>query len=307
MSRIERKKSKKRWLKIPLIIIGLFVLGVGIYAFSVYNNAKNTVNEKMHEPVESIDTSITKKKIKGTEPLNILLLGIDAESGERGRSDALMILTLEPKSDRMQLVSIPRDTRTTIVGKGIEDKINHAYAFGGTDMTIATVENFLDIDIDYYVRMNMAGLKDLVDELGTITVNNEIEWSDSKYNFNKGPIAMDADQTMAFVRMRKQDPAGDFGRTKRQRQVIKGIINEGASIGSVTKIDSMINIFGTNMATNMDFDDMKKIFGGYKDTRKNVAEYMMEGTGKNIGGTYYMIVSDEEVQKVHGMIKEMEM
>ncbi|MGM8213912.1 LCP family glycopolymer transferase [Virgibacillus sp. W0430] len=307
MKRVERKKSSFRWLKITLLLVGAITLGVGIYSFTVYTNAKNTVNDKMHEPVQSIDTTKTKQKIKATEPLNILLLGIDAESGEKGRSDALILLTLEPKSDRMQLVSIPRDTRTTIVGKQIEDKINHSYAFGGTDMTIATVENFLDIDIDYYVRMNMAGLKELVSELGTITVNNEIEWRDNNYTFTKGPIVMDADQTMAFVRMRKQDPAGDFGRTKRQRQVIQGIINEGASIGSVTKIDRMINIFGTNMATNMDFDDMKKIFGGYKDTRKNVTEYMIEGTGKNIDGIYYMIVSEEEVQKVHGMIKEMEM
>lgn len=306
MNRSDRKRSKKRWLKVVLIIIGLFVFGIGMYVYSVYSNAKNTVNDKMHEPVDSIDTDITKEKISATEPLNILLLGIDATSGEKGRSDAIMILTLDPNSDRMQLVSIPRDTRTTIVGKGMEDKINHAYAFGGTDMTIATVEQFLDIGIDYYVRMNMAGLNELVSELGTITVNNEMEWSDSSYTFQKGPIEMDADQTMAYVRMRKQDPSGDFGRTKRQRQVIQGIINEGASISSVTKISGMIDIFGTNMATNMDFDDMKKVFNGYKDTRKNVTEYMMKGTGKRIGGIYYLIVSDEEIQKVNEMIKEME-
>lgn len=300
--RTDRKKPKRLWLKIPLIIIMLLVIGVGAYAYSIYSNAKNTVNEKMHEPVDTIDTSVAKKKIKATEPLNILLLGVDQRSGDKGRSDALMILSLDPKKDTMQLVSIPRDTRTTIVGKGIEDKINHAYAFGGTEMSVATVENFLGIDLDYYVRMNMEGLQELVDELGTITVDNEIEWQDGKYNFTKGPIEMDGQQTMAFVRMRKQDPSGDFGRTKRQRQVIEGIVNRGATVGSVPKINSTIDILGNNMATNMDFDDMKKLLTGYKDTRKNVVSYMMEGTGTKIDGVYYMVVSDEEVQKVHGMI-----
>lgn len=306
MRRSDRhNKPRRLWLKIPLVLILLFILGVGGYAYSIYNNAKKTVNDKMHEPVDTIDTSVAKKKIKATEPLNILLMGIDSHSSEKGRSDALMILSLNPKTDTLQLVSIPRDARTTIVGKGIEDKINHAYAFGGTDMAIATVENFLDIELDYYVRMNMDGLMELVDELGSITVNNEIAWNDGKYDFTEGPVEMDGEKTMAFVRMRKKDPSGDFGRTKRQRQVVQGIIEKGASVGSITKIDSMIDIFGNNMATNMDFDDMKKIFGGYKDTRKNYKEYMMEGTGQKIDGIYYLIVPNEEVQKVHQMIVDL--
>src|SRR5699024_11700178 len=150
--------------------------------------------------------------------LNILLLGVDERKYDSGRSDALMVLSLNPKDDSMQLVSIPRDTRTTIVGKGFEDKINHAYAFGGSDMSVATVENFLNIELDHYVRMNMEGLKELVDKLGTITVDNEIAWNDGKYDFNTGPVEMDGDKTMAYVRMRKQDPDGDFGRTERQRR-----------------------------------------------------------------------------------------
>lgn len=300
--RTNRNKPRRLWLKIPLIIIVVLALGIGGYAFSIYNNAKKTVNDKMHEPVESIDLEATKQKVKATKPLNILLLGIDARENDRGRSDALMVLSLNPKNDAMQLVSIPRDTRTTIVGKGIEDKINHAYAFGGTDMAVATVENFLDIDLDYYVRINMEGLQELVDELGYITVNNEIAWNDGKYHFTEGPIEMDGDKTMHFVRMRKQDPDGDFGRTKRQRKVIQGIIERGATVGSVTKIDSLMNILGNNMTTNLDFADMKKMLTGYASTRKNFTDYQVQGTGQKINGTYYLIVSDEEIAKVHGMI-----
>ncbi|WP_340002268.1 LCP family protein [Oceanobacillus sp. FSL K6-0127] len=298
-----QKKSRKLWLKIPLILIGVIVLGVGAYAISIYNNVAKTVNEKMHEPVDSIDREATKKKMKATEKLTILLLGIDSQEGTSGRSDALMVLSLDPTDDSMQLISIPRDTRTTIVGKGTEDKINHAHAFGGTDMSIATVENLLDIELDYYVRMNMDGLSELVDELGTITVDNEIAWNDGTNNFNVGPVELDGDQTMAFVRMRKQDPNGDFGRTSRQRQVIEGIINKGASVGSVTKINSTIDILGNNMATNLDFDDMKKLLSGYKDTRNNVVSYQLQGDGTTIDGIYYLIVTGEEIAKVRGMLE----
>ena len=304
MSRSNKKKSKKLWLKIPIIVIIVVLLGVGTYAFMVYNNVKKTVNDKMHDPVSSIDLGLAKGKIKGTEPLNILLMGIDTEESDKGRSDALMVLSVDPKKDTMQLISIPRDTRTTIVGKGKEDKINHSYAFGGSDMTIATVEEFLDVEMDYYVRMNMSGLQELVDQIGGITVGNDIAWKDDKYDFGFGPTEMDGDKTMHFVRMRKQDPEGDFGRTKRQRQVIQGIVDKGASVGSITKIDGMIDILGNNMATNLDFDDMKKLLSGYKDTRKNFVEYQMQGEGSMIDGVYYFIVPEEEISKVHDMIAD---
>src|SRR5690625_5762855 len=88
MGRRDRKKPRRLWLKIPLIIILVLVLGIAGYAFFVYQNAKNTVNDQMHDPVETIDTDLTKKKLQDTEKLNILLLGIDTE-GEgnlKGRS-----------------------------------------------------------------------------------------------------------------------------------------------------------------------------------------------------------------------------
>ncbi len=289
----------------PLIIIFLIIVGgVGIYAWTIINNVEKTVDTKMHEPVDSIDLQEVKKKLNATEPLNILLLGVDQRGNDKGRSDALMVLTLKPEKDEMQIVSIPRDTRTLIVGEGYEDKINHAYAFGGADMSVQTVENFLGIELDYFVRINMEGLKELVDVVGTITVNNEIEWSDGKYNFTKGPIEMDGEKTLAYVRMRKQDPAGDFGRTERQRKVIAGIIDSGANIANVTKIHEVIEVMGNNMTTSLQFDDMKALLDGYSDTRKKITNYQVQGSGTKIDGIYYYIVPQEEVEKVRNMIQE---
>lgn len=303
MSRRTRKKEKKkRWYKIPLIVLGILILLGGTWVLSMYNKAKNTVNEKMHQEVESIDKQLSKKKMKEKDQLNILVLGLDSAEGESGRTDTIMVMTLRPESDSMQLISIPRDTRTTIVGKGIEDKINHAYAFGKEDMAIATVENFLNIDIDYHVLLNMKGLKALIDELGGITVESELAWNDGSYNFQEGLTELDGDKALAYVRMRKQDPAGDFGRAKRQRQVVAGMIDKGASIGSIGKISSTIDILGKNMSTSLDFDDMKRLFTGYMGVRHNIESYQVQGQGTTIGGTYYYIVPEDEVAHVHKMI-----
>lgn len=309
---MQHKKSRKKWVIIPLIIIVLLLLSVGGYALYLYNSAKVLVNDDMHNPVETIDTKRTKEKLKKTETINVLLLGIDSEDDQIGRSDAIMVMQLLPMTDEMKIVSIPRDTRTEIAGLDREDKINHAYAFGavecgvacGADRAVATVEQMLDIEIDYYVSININGLVELVDELGSISVDNDIEWSDRKYNFPQGVIEMDGEKTKAFVRMRKQDPKGDFGRTQRQRKVIEGIIQEGASVGSLPKLTGMMDVLGKNMSTNMDFDDMKTLFSSYRDTRRKIDEYMVQGTGTRIEDIYYLIVSDEEVNKVHRMLTE---
>lgn len=302
-----KKKPKRLWLKMSLAVVLVLVLGVSAFAFSVYSDAKQTVNKKIHENVTSIDTKVGKKKISKEKPLNILLLGVDKRPGDGGRSDALMVLSLDPKKNEMKLISIPRDTRTLIAGKGYEDKINHAYAFGGVDMSIATVENLLNVELDYYVEMNMQGLSEMVDAVGGITVDNPIDWYDEGYykkgyHYEKGNISLNGAKALGYVRMRHLDPNGGFGRTKRQRQVIQAIIDKGASISSVTKIDSMIDVLGDNMTTNMDFDDMKNLLFNYKDVRQNVVSYMMQGNGTTIDGVYYLLVPDEEVAKVHGMI-----
>src|SRR5690625_3930655 len=151
--RRKNKQIKKRnwWLLTPLILIGVIILAVGVYAAYVYFGVKQSVDGEMYEPVTAIDREKTQVKIDERDNLNILLLGIDAEDSRRGRSDAVIVLTLKPEDDEMQMVSIPRDTRVTIAGRGIEDKINHAYSFGGPDMAIQTVEDFLGIELDYFV------------------------------------------------------------------------------------------------------------------------------------------------------------
>ncbi|MBM7539935.1 LCP family protein [Amphibacillus cookii] len=300
-----RKDKKKRnwWILTPLIILLILIVSIGSYAAYVFFGVKNNIDGKMYESVSAIDSNLTQKKLSDRENLNILLLGIDAESEESGRSDAMMVMSLKPENDEMTLISIPRDTRTTIIGRGTEDKINHAFAFGGPDMAIETVENFLDIDLDFFVRINMEGLEELVNELGTITINNELDFNQGGHHFPIGPIELNGDMTMNYVRMRKQDPDGDFGRTERQRKVIEGIINEGATISNATRIVEFTDILGNNMGTNLEFNDMLTLLQHYRNTRRNFESYQIQGSGTMINNVYYYIVPDQEIVKVREMIE----
>src|SRR5690625_1459504 len=123
MGRVKKRITKRKWYKIPLIIIGISLLLGIVWGVYTWNNAKQTVNKKMYQEVDTIDHKLSKKKVKEREQLNILILGIDSKTGSSGRSDSLMVMTLKPETNSMQLISIPRDTRTLIVGKGFEDRI----------------------------------------------------------------------------------------------------------------------------------------------------------------------------------------
>ncbi|GEM01625.1 cell envelope-related function transcriptional attenuator common domain-containing protein [Halolactibacillus halophilus] len=301
----KKKNKKKWWILTPIIILLILLVSIVGYGFHLYTEVKNNIDDNMHEQVSDhvIDTEKTKEKIENKDNINILLLGIDSESSVSGRSDAIIVMTLNPNEDKIQLVSIPRDTRVTIVGRGEEDKINHAHAFGGPDMAIETVESFLDIDIDYFARVNMDGMAELVDLVGPITVNNELAFSQGGDTFPLGDITLTGPETMNFVRMRKEDPRGDFGRTERQRKVIEGIVAEGAKIENITRISDLLDVLGDNVSTNMTFSDMTSLFQDYRQTASNFEDYQMQGSGTMINGIYYYIVTEDEINRVHDLIE----
>jgi LCP family protein required for cell wall assembly len=298
---------KKKILITVFSIIGLIVIAIGGYAFYLYSAVKDTAS-KMHEQVQ-YNSPQPKPNLKtNNQPISILLMGVDQRKGDSGRSDTLITITLNPKSKKMQMVSIPRDTRTEIAGRGTQDKINAAYAYGGTKMAVETVENFTGVPMNYYIRVNMDALKALVDAVGGVTVQNKIDWYDEGYykkgfHFHKGELTMGGKEALGYVRMRHLDPRGDFGRNDRQRQVIEGIINKASSISSVTRFTSILSALGDNVKTNMTFDDMMNIQKNYRDCSTHIEQYEVKGNDEKINGIYYLGVPQEEQSKVSAMLK----
>ncbi|MGN7298766.1 polyisoprenyl-teichoic acid--peptidoglycan teichoic acid transferase TagU [Ferdinandcohnia sp. SAFN-114] len=307
MGRQNKKKmstGKKVLLSILSIII-IVILGVGGYGFYLYNSVAKTV-DSMHTPIErdKSDKRTEEVVFEKRDPISVLLMGVDARAGDRGRSDSLIVLTVNPGDKSMKMVSIPRDTRTEIVGKGFQDKINHAYAFGGPEMAIDTVENFLDIPIDYYVQVNMESFKEIVDAVGGVTVNSNFAFNYDGHTFSEGQITLNGDEALAYTRMRKKDPRGDFGRQERQRQVIMGVIDKGASFSSLTKFGGILDALGKNIQTNLTFDEMVDIQKNYKEARHSLEQSMVKGSGTKIDGIYYYSVPEEERTALSTMLKE---
>ncbi|MCH1627848.1 LytR family transcriptional regulator [Fredinandcohnia quinoae] len=303
MGRTERNaKKKKKWPKIVGIISLILVLAVGGYAIYLYQSVASTVG-KMHEERGPSDKRVEEVNISESDPLSILLVGVDERKGDKGRTDSIVVVSVNPKQKSMQMLSIPRDTRVEIVGKGTEDKINHAYAFGGIDMTIDTIEHFLDVPIDYFVKVNMEGFQQIIDSLGGIEVQNTFAFSYGGNDFPEGHLSLKGSEALNYSRMRYEDPKGDFGRQDRQKQVIKGIVDKGASFSSITKFDDILEALEGNVTTNMSFDEMKSIQANYKEARHNVDQFTIKGTGKTLDKWYY-IVSEEERLAVSERLKK---
>lgn len=297
----ERKRVKRIWIGAIVLCLAL----VGTYVFSVYHKLQQTISE-IHEPIQREHSDKRPEELSFTEkqPISILLIGVDERKNDRGRADSLIVMTVNPKKQSIEMVSIPRDTRTLIVGKGKEDKINHSYAFGGVEMTLATVEHFLDIPIDYYIKVNMESFKDIVDAVGGVTVNNAFAFEYEGELFPKGEITLNGEKALKYTRMRYDDPRGDFGRQDRQKQVIEAIIEKGASFSSLTNYGDILEAIGKNIKTNLTFDDMKQIQANYKEARRHIEQLHIQGKGQKINGIYYLIVPEEERIAISQRLKE---
>ncbi|MHA7138189.1 LytR family transcriptional regulator [Rossellomorea arthrocnemi] len=307
--RSDKHKAKRKWPKVVGIIALLLLLGGGAYAYSIYHSLNKTV-ETMSEKIDrpKSEKRIEEVKFDKKHPFSVLLLGVDERSGDRGRSDTMIVVTVNPHEKTTKMLSIPRDTRVEIVGKGFDDKINHAYAFGGVEMAMDSVEQFLDIPIDYYAKINMEGFKDIVNAVGGVTVNNDFTFTYSGHTFNEGSISLNGDEALLYSRMRKLDPRGDFGRQARQRQVIQAVIKEGASVSSLWNYGDIFGAIGENVKTNLTLDEMVDIQKNYKSATKDIKQSQIAGSGTMISNgsqdIYYYIVPEAERQKVQSELKD---
>lgn len=282
-------------------VIGIILLMIGLYIFyqvgSTFSDIHNPLTRDIDEERDKELTQIIKKN----ETINLLLLGVDERPGDKGRSDTIILMSLNPRTDSILMLSIPRDTYVHIPGHGM-DKINHAYAFGDVELSIQTVEEVLRVPVHFYAKVNMDGFKEGIDAIGGVTVQNELAFSQGEHHFPEGPIHLNGDQALDYIRMRNNDPQGDIGRNKRQRMLIEAAMSEAASFSSITKIGPILNILGDNVQTDLTLSRMQSLFSDYRNTRKNIETIELNGSGQFIGPTWYYVVSDDEFNRVHRAI-----
>ena len=282
---VENENSKieiNRWIKVALIILLVIVLSIivvaGIFVGSKLGkiNFKNLdekdleINEDLYSEIEGL----TKKEYE--QVINIVLLGSDSKDMNDtygGSSDAIMIISVNPKYKSIKLISIPRDTAAYIEGEDDRYKINAAFAKGKEQLAIKTINKTFDLNLKEYVTINISSMYDIINELGGVEVNitkEEMRWIneyvDMFYKFsgkptkkvtNYGKVTLTGEQAAAHVKERMAGSSsatqshGDYGRTVRQREVFISMLNKIASkdMGEISRIMDLIL---SQVTTNID-------------------------------------------------------
>ncbi|MCY0090950.1 MULTISPECIES: LCP family protein [Bacillus amyloliquefaciens group] len=317
--RVRKKKKSKRKIifkRILLLLTLVLLVAAGFGGYKVYK----TINaaDNAYDALSRGDKSKLRDKVINMKkkPFSILFMGIEnyATSGKGGRSDSLIVVTLDPRNKTMKMLSIPRDTRVTLAGDttGKKSKINAAFAKGGADETVSTVEDLLDIPIDKYVTVDFNGFKDVIDEVGGVDVKVPFDFDEmsdvskkKRIYFKKGNMHLNGEQALAYARMRKQDKRGDFGRNDRQKQILNALIDQMSRAGNIAKIDKIAETASNNVQTNIRITEglaLQQIYSGF--TSKKIDTLTITGSDLYLGGTattrgtYYFQPDPTNLEKI---------
>ena len=221
---------------------------------------KETNNELMDNlriienySIETEIKNINKDIDVTSDSYNILITGIDSYGSitRVSRSDVNMIVSVNPKENKILLTSIPRDYYVYLSDYGDYDKLTHTGIYG-IDVTTKALEDLLDIDINYYVKVNFTTLVDIVDELGGITVNSKYDFTSiDGYHFSKGNNNLNGAEALSFARERQAFSEGDRVRVENQQLVLTAIINKVLSAGIITNYNNLLNALSGEFLTNI--------------------------------------------------------
>lgn len=311
--RVSKKRRRKRGKRVLFTSLGIGLI-VLIFAISqVWGTLTGSHNELEKSNLRENQVDLNK------DPFAVLLIGSDArkEGSNNWRPDVMMIAAINPKKKSMKIVSIPRDTWVEIANtNGGKAKINHAAHYGvthGVDPiknTRETIENFINIPIDHYAKVNFAGFMDVVDVLGGIEVDVKRSFSAESFGgkrlrFEEGPQKLNGEQALAYARMRKQDPLGDKGRNIRQQEVLSQIMGKLVSFGAITQFTDLSKKVGENLSYSIKPTDMISLLAIYKNIPKqNIETITVHSTFERREGQAVEIVSEKERNRVTQILQQ---
>ncbi len=297
-------KKSGRGKKVAIILIAAFALvlaGLGT-AFGIYvNNVSNALNkgDKSDEELMQIQDALGYQS-NLNEVFYVLLVGSDARPTDTmSRSDTNIVVRVDPKENKLSMLSIPRDTKVEIEGHGTQ-KFNTAYAFDKIPGVIKATEDLIDVDISHYAEVNFESLKDLVDAVGGVTVENESKIDNKKcddgdgnhYVIPEGTVTLNGGEALTFARNRDY-PTGDFVRTSHQRQLVEAIIKSVIN-APITSIPGIIQAAAECVTTDFALLDLIGLAQQFADVG-NITVYnaMLPCYMQNINGISF-VIEDEE-------------
>ncbi len=296
--------------------------------YEMYREMDNDFKENT-KIIDSIDVQvekedITKDVIITKESFSFYITGIDTYGAltSVSRSDVNMVVTVNPNTHRILLTSIPRDYYVPVAGSTslLNDKLTHT-GLKGVETSVKTIENLLETDINYYVRINFTSLVEMIDAIDGVDVENPFEFTADYeeeeehvyYVFQKGTIHLDGKQALAYVRERYGLREGDIARARHQQQVISGVINKLSSTTILTKYPQILGSIEGNFTTNMSLSNITGFLEWQLDTMSSWSIESMVLTGSDASMktasmpdlySSVMIPSEESVESAIAKINE---
>jgi len=316
---VHHKKKKRRlrkWVTMVLILCLVAFIAVFSYGTYVYVKANSVLSDSFVDTGRE-QSDLREQPVDPTEDnISVLFIGTDnsEQNPERGggnpRSDALVLATLNKNENSVKLLSIPRDSLVYIPYLGYETKINHAYSRGGPPATVETVENLLDIPVDYFVSLNFDAFVETIDALGGINYEVPFELLEQNSKGEQNAIHLEpgfhelnGEEALALARTRKYD--SDIERGQRQLEIIQATARKALSPGTVFKLGDIIEAIGSNMTTNMTFGEMRGLFSYATNSEKlDVETLTLQGENYQPGGTYYYRLDDTSIANTRIALKE---
>lgn len=303
----KRKKKRNRTILISILAIILFLIVTSIAYVLTTLNSVQKVEIKKDDASVGIDKDLT----FDDSITNIAFLGVDSRDGDVGRSDATMVLTIDRKHNKVKLTSLLRDSYVAIDGHG-QTKLNHAYAYGGPQLSIKTINSNFGLDIRDFVKVDFSQLVDVIDALGGVEVTikdyelNQVnkyikdvakETHKTSTPVKVGTQTLTGVQAVGYTRVRYAGN-GDVERTQRQRTVINAIFDKIKTAG-VTEYPSIVSKLLPLVDTSLSSSDIISIgISVLKSGLGNLemAEFPLEtkAKGQMIGGVWYWVFDREE-------------
>ncbi|TDM15378.1 LCP family protein [Macrococcus bovicus] len=298
---VYRRKKKTRLRKLPFIILALIALLVllGFWVKSSYNNGIQFARDHGKQEKKYEFNGPINKDAK----VNILILGQDRVVDGSARTDSIMVAQYDYLSKKMKLMSVMRDIYAEIPGYQ-NYKINTAYTLGGPELLRQTLKKNLDIDLEYYAIIDFKGFEQMVDELSPqgIPINVEKDMSEKiGVSLKKGQHNLNGKELLGYARFRN-DEESDFGRVRRQQQVIKALENEFVSLSTLPKVPKLAGIARGYVDTNMTNSDIFKTgasfaIRGNKDIQTLVIPVKGTFNFKDVYGVGNVLDIDKEANK----------
>ncbi len=248
------------------------------------------------------------------ERVNVLVLGVDVGDPKDGRApsraDTMILASFNPQDKELDLISLPRDTRVDIKGKGL-DKLGHAHAYGGAPLAMDTIGSFLGIDVHYYFSIDYAGFRKFVDNLGGVRVNIpfDMDYYDPydnpplRINLKKGWQTLNGEKALQYVRYREGYPNQDIGRIEAQQAFMDAVIDKILSAGTVLRLPALADTLSSHLKTNMTPSDMGKYaFRAAGIDKESINMYRIPGDSKYINGISYFLYDQQKTEELVSMI-----